>query len=167
MKLRGHLHWGSHMPVLIRLMELTDGDVVELGTGMYSTPFLHYTCMLQGRKLVSYESDPSYYEIYKDYNCDFHKVIFVEDWEKLDLRREGRWGVAFIDTNPDLARKGLAKKLRANTNYVVLHDSQPKDEQWRHYASEVYPLFRRRYDYTKLMPNTTVLSNFKNINLFL
>lgn len=167
MKLKGHLHWGSHMPVLMRMVEFTGGDIAEFGTGIYSTPFLHYTCMLQGRHLTSYESNPAFYEIYKGYQCDFHDVVFVEDWEKLRLKPKRRWDIAFIDVDPDLARKEIAKKVRTLANYVILHDSQPQDEKYRHYSSEVYPLYRRRYDYTKLMPNTTVLSNFKNINLFL
>ena len=40
--------WGSHLPVLIHLMNHTTGDVLELGTGLYSTPYLHHACLLHG-----------------------------------------------------------------------------------------------------------------------
>jgi hypothetical protein len=37
-------------------MGKTDGDVLELGLGVFSTPYLHYQCILSKRKLVSYEN---------------------------------------------------------------------------------------------------------------
>lgn len=167
MKLRRSLHWGSHLPVLIRMTELvTEGDILELGTGIYSTPFLHYICMLQGRKLVSYENNINYYNVYKDYQCDFHDVIFIEDWADLDIRRRDRWEIAFIDCNPEEERAMLARKLRAYANYVVIHDSQPEVDNITQY-SEIYPLFRKRYDYTKESPSTTILSNFRHMNFYL
>ena len=43
--------WSSHLPVLIKLMAMTSGDVLEVGTGIYSTPFLHWACFSQGRNL--------------------------------------------------------------------------------------------------------------------
>ena len=162
MKLNRHLHWGSHLPVLMRLMEITEGDVLELGTGLYSTPFLHYACMMRGRKLISFENDPQFYETYKDYACPTHEIIFVEDWSKADIHR--KCDIVFIDTNPEEIRKDLAAKVADCARYVALHDSQPQAEKWTHY-SEIYPLFRKRYDYTGQSPHTTVLSNFHNTDL--
>lgn len=162
MKLLNHLHWGSHMPVLMRLMEMTEGDVLELGTGVYSTPFLHYACSLQGRHLVSYENDKKYFDIYKGYQSKFHDIIFVENWNNIKIRR--RWGIVFIDVIPDIVRKDLALKVAKCAKYIVLHDSNPYNDRSTHY-SEIYPSFKYRYDYKKQDPNTTILSNFKRIKL--
>lgn len=162
MKLNRHLHWGSHMPVLMRLMEMTEGDVLELGTGMYSTPFLHYACMLQGRHLVSYENNPEYFNTYKDYNCPWHEVIFVDDFNKAGIRR--KWGFAFIDTNPEEIRKDLALKIANWARVIALHDSNANVDNVTHY-SEIRPLFRKYFDYTGQSPHTLVLSNFKNTDI--
>ena len=162
MKLNRHLHWGSHLPVLIRLMEMTEGDVLELGTGLYSTPFLHYACMIQGRKLVSYENTPEYFTTYKDYNCPWHQVIFVKDWKDAGIRR--KWGLAFIDNAPEESRKDLALKIANWARVIALHDSQPQAEKWTHY-SEIIPIFRKSFNYTGQSPNTLVLSNFKNTDI--
>ena len=162
MKLNKHLHWGSHMPVLIRLMEMTEGDVLEMGTGLYSTPFLHYACMLQGRHLVSYENNPEYFATYKDYNCPWHQVLFVNDWKDAGIRR--RWGLAFIDSAPEEGRKDLALKMANFARVIVLHDSDAKTDNCTHY-SEIIPIFRKSFNYTGQSPNTLVLSNFKNTDL--
>ena len=162
MKLNKHLHWGSHLPVLIRLMEMTEGDVLELGTGLYSTPFLHYACLIQGRKLVSYENTPEYFTTYKDYNCPWHQVIFVKDWKDAGIRR--KWGLAFIDNAPEESRKDLALKIANWARVIALHDGDPKVDKFTHY-SEIIPLFRKNFNYTGQSPNTLVLSNFKNTDI--
>ena len=53
---------GSHLPILLRAMKATTGPVLELGAGIYSTPILHALCQIEGRKLVTYESDPEFFE---------------------------------------------------------------------------------------------------------
>ena len=47
---------GSHLPVLIKMVLMTDGPILELGTGFFSTPVLHWLCAEKKRKLVSYDS---------------------------------------------------------------------------------------------------------------
>jgi len=158
------IHWGTHLPVLIQLMDKTAGDVLELGTGVFSTPYLHYACMLQGRKLVSYENDPEYYEAnlgYQNIKGD-HTVSFVDDWSKIPI--EKKWDIAFIDVLPEIERKELARRLKDCATYVVLHDAQNKWEETYQY-SEIYPLFKYKFFYKPFWPKTAILSNFKEIRL--
>ena len=52
--------YGTHLPCLIKAMEKTTGDVLEMGMGIFSTPYLHYQCILTNRRLTSYENDKSW-----------------------------------------------------------------------------------------------------------
>ena len=52
--------WSSHLPVLIKIMSITTGDVLEIGTGIYSTPFLHWACFGKKRNILSIENNDKY-----------------------------------------------------------------------------------------------------------
>jgi len=49
---------GSHIPVLIKILNISEGPVLELGTGLNSTPVIHWICNGQNqRHIESYESN--------------------------------------------------------------------------------------------------------------
>jgi len=51
----------SYLPILTKLVDMTDGTILELGTG-FSTTVLDMMCRTTKRQVVSYESDPVWYE---------------------------------------------------------------------------------------------------------
>jgi hypothetical protein len=155
-----HMGGGSHLPVLMKLMSITEGPVLELGTGLFSTPYLHWSCFPNKRKLISYENKLKYFELNKQYECDYHKVNFVEEWDKVDLNEH--WSIVLVDHNPGPRRREEVKRLANLADYIVVHDTQGRANWYYHY-SEVYPLFKYRYDFTKVFPLTTVLSNLKDL----
>jgi len=154
------MRWGSHIPVLVKLLNRTKGDVLELGMGVYSSPLLFWMCVDAGRKLVSYENSEKYFAMVGNNNNRFHEAHLITDWDCIDI--EKNWDIVFIDSNPMDVRAKLAKKVATLANFVVLHDTQPQDEIYYHYE-DIYHLFAHRYDYTKFMPYTTVLSNSYNL----
>jgi len=148
--------WGSHLPVLIRMVELTDGPVLEMGMGAFSTPILHWMCFDRGRTLVSYDNDDGYFKTSRRLQCDFHHIYLVNDWNMTDIERP--WGLAFIDHSPAERRIEDIKRLAHYAQYIVVHDTEPEND--KHYGySEIFPLFKFRFDYTKALPHTAVLSN--------
>lgn len=157
------VNWGTHLPVLTKLMSITDGPVLEMGTGLYSTPFLHWACFPTKRKLVSYEGSERFFQRLVNCQNDYHDTILVPDWDKIDIER--LWDVVLIDHEPTSRRRVDAKRVANYAKYVVLHDSDPRNEKHYHY-SEVYPLYKYRFDYTDAVPNTTVLSNFMDLSNF-
>jgi hypothetical protein len=152
---------GSHLPILIRLVLTTDGPILELGTGFFSTPVLHWLCAERKRKLVSYESSPKYMQVAENYIADFHEVHFVEDWAKIDIEST-HWCIVLIDHGPGPQRKVEMARVANNADYVVVHDTEPKSDKYYHY-SEVAHLYKHRFDFDKLYPNTSVFSNFKDL----
>lgn len=155
--------WGSHIPVLVKLLDITSGPVLELGMGAFSTPLLHSLCQNKDRLLVSYEEGDNYFAMHKPFESPLHQLVHImapEDWGKTKIE-DTPWDVAFIDHCAD-RRAADAARLANIAKYVVIHDSDPSNDKYYHYP-EIYPLFKYRYDYTKLVPNTTVLSNFVDV----
>jgi len=159
MKTSNDKGWGTHLPVLIKIIGMTSGDVLEMGMGLYSTPFLHWACF-PDRKLVSYESDKECFELNKQYNEGLHEVHFVDNWDEADIDKS--WCVAFIDHAPSRRRIIDIKKLAWRARYIVIHDTQ-RNYKFCNY-NEIWPLFKYRYDYKKAVPYTSVLSNFKDLS---
>jgi hypothetical protein len=164
-----HIGGGSHLPILMKIINMTDGDVLELGMGLFSTPYLHWACYEKKRKLVSYENKKDFYELFifddkREINngYDYHEIKFVEnnDWDSIDL--SGHWGVVLIDHNPGPRRKEEIKRLVDSADYIVVHDTNGRND-WYYHFTEVFPLFKYRYD-TKIYPQTTVLSNLKDLS---
>src|SRR3990172_3454219 len=110
----------SHLPALMKVMSLTDGDVLELGTGTFSTPILHYLCVYNQRNLVSYDNYEDWLNIWKRYEGPYHKLILVDDWDKADIERF--WDVALVDHSPDYRRKEEVKRLSDYARYILIHD---------------------------------------------
>lgn len=155
------VQYGTFLPALIKVMQITDGPVLELGMGVFSTPYLHFACYPK-RRLVSYESDKQYYNWLNIFKNDYHEVHLVKDWDKIDLSE--RWSVVLVDHEPARRRKEEIKRLANSADYIVVHDTNPRlDGKYRY--SEIYPLFKFRKDFNLEKPYTAILSNFKDLSL--
>jgi hypothetical protein len=135
--------------------------------GVFSTPYLHYACLLAGRKLVSYENDANYAKFFMDYGYGRfpldHDIRVVSDWDYADI--DQRWGVALIDHSPSERRIVDIRRLANKASYIIIHDSNGRHEQTYHY-SEIYPLFKYRTIWDKDSRHATVLSNFVDLGDF-
>lgn len=159
---KSHPDWATHIPMLLRALEISDGPVLELGMGNMSTPLMHIMCEATNRYLTSYDSDGRFIDMFSRFRSPTHEIELVE-WEGLLL--PDNWSVVLVDQKPAAARKESVKQL-LNSDYLILHDSQERAEEYYNYE-EVYPLFKYRYDYTKFANQTTVLSNKHDVqNLF-
>jgi len=140
----------THIPVLIKALNSTEGDVLELGSGLFSTPLLHWLCAESGRRLETFEDEKEYFDFANQFRSRNHKILFVEDWDKIDISKKR--GVVFIDHKTE--RRSI-DALRVNATYIILHDSETDTYGY----SKVYPKFKYVYQYTFANPWTAVLSN--------
>lgn len=160
------VHFGSHLPVLIRAMAITSGPALEMGMGMNSSLVMHWMCASDSRPLVSYENSPEYFHYplrAGKFASDFHQVVLVDDWDKADIEKP--WDVAFLDHGPAERRIVDIKRLANFAKYIIIHDSEGRRDSQFHYR-EIYPLFKWKFDYHKFMPKTSVLSNFVDLSNF-
>jgi len=150
--------WGTHMPMLIKLVQMTNGPVLELGAGLFSTPLLHWLCRERKVKLVTYEDNPEYYKFAVDFRSRGHSVRLIKDWNEIDTKTH--WGVVLIDHGLLPEQRAIDTiKLKDKADYLVLHDSQ-----YESLYSEVWKHFKYRYDWKDCKPWTTVVSNLKDLS---
>ncbi|HBC44847.1 TPA: hypothetical protein DCZ81_01645 [Candidatus Collierbacteria bacterium] len=120
----------SHIPVLVGAFDLSEGDVLEVGTGYFSTTLLHWLGATTGRKIVSYETDPKWYAHAKRYQCDYHDIIFVKNWNDIPVDKK-YWGLAFIDHAPAQQRaKEIEQTHGINPWFVLESRSEKSDPSW-------------------------------------
>ena len=56
--------WTTHIPMLIKTVNDTRGPVLEIGSGFFSTPLLHWICKYHNQEIITLEHNPEYYEPY-------------------------------------------------------------------------------------------------------
>lgn len=150
---------GSHLPVLMKLVSITSGPIIEMGCGMYSTPYLHWACYATKRPLTTCESKPDWMDFINQFANDFHKVINVPDWSLLDL--SGQWSIGFVDHDPDETRINQISRM-PHVEYVVAHDADNRTERKYHYRKAMR-FFKYCYTYSGARPNTAIWSNVHDL----
>jgi len=91
----------SHLPTLVRAYDISKGDILELGTGYFSTLMLDWLSAITDRKVVSYETNPDWYARAKKLQSSYHDVIFVESWDKFLLKKNiGAWLLSIVIPTP-------------------------------------------------------------------
>jgi len=146
---------GTHVPVLAACVARTQGPVLELGAGDYSTPLLHLLC--KGRFLVTVESNPDWLGRYKDTENPLHRLLLVKSYDEAKIIDEIKWDVALVDHAPGERRVTEIKRLKDRTMFIVVHDT---DDPGYHYEP-VLAGFKYRYDYKRWRRWVAVVSMFE------
>jgi hypothetical protein len=142
-------------------LQATKGLVIEVGGGQSSTPFLHWICKAQGRKLITYENHPEYFAYAKSFQSDLHVARLIEDWDDMPIQDAG---VVFIDHHPSGRRSIDTIRFKDHADLVVIHDTERDDENYRN--SDIWPHFKYRFDFKEARPWTTIVSNKIDVTNF-
>lgn len=153
-------NWNNHLPLLLLGLTLTEGAVMELGSGEGSTKYLREYCGKHNRPFQSFDNN-------KDW-CEKTGAEYVEDWEPLIAGAAGaQRGLIFIDHAPGERRSPDTIKLANAADIIVLHDTEEGgagDYKW-HLA---WPYFKYRLNYNRLGggAGATAVSNKIDLNQF-
>ena len=145
------------MGVLIRVMLMSEGDVLELGAGPGSTPLLHWLCKDMRRNLMSYENNPEFFNYARQFQTKLHRIRFVEDWNEIDSKIHR--GVVFVSHAPWDRHSIEIIRFKDTADYIVIHGTNREEyyiDIWRH--------FRYIYTWKENSPWTSVVSNFKDLS---
>jgi hypothetical protein len=146
----------THMPMLIKCVQATDGPVMECGSGLASTPLLHWLCHDKARQLWSFEEKEEYYKYARKFQSKYHRIRLV-DFKKFNVK--GHWSVALVDQSTRM-RTPTILYLKDKVDYIVIHDTQA--ESVYHYA-DMWKEFKYVHHWKGCTPWTSVVSNFKNL----
>jgi hypothetical protein len=150
----------THIPLLIRVFDISEGDVLEVGTGWFSTLMLHWLAHIYKRRVYSYESSRHWYERALRYQSPYHKIIKVESWDELPADKH--WGLVFIDHSPEARRRVEIERFKDLADYIVIHDTQPEDDKKYQYSG-IWRYFKYKKNWTRAKPWASVVSNFKDL----
>jgi len=110
--------WGSHIRILAAAALSTQGDILELGTGFFSTPLLNSIVRdskVKNRILVSADTELNWLYQFKNLTAPYHQIIGVPVYE--DGASCGKYlgGGASVLPLEELAFEGrIDKKLTSN-----------------------------------------------------
>jgi len=152
---------GSHLPALIHLFQITTGPILELGSGMYSTCFLHWACHPHSRPLYTYDGQAEWMPFAEQFRTDWHRVELVTDWPSLDL--SGPWSIALVDHDGPGVVRGQELRRLQHAEYVVCHDAE-RHVQYGY--TDVFPLFKYQYLMRNSRIRTMILSNTHDLRGF-
>ena len=158
----------------------TEGPVLELGIGEYSSVIMHEICEKQRRYLKTVTQDEKWHKKYEFLSSPTHEIVLISGgpnlpgwehqhpaWENnteviktIPNTTEGRWGLAMIDQAPGNARIWSMKQIRNMTDFFIVHDT----DEMKHYRyGPIFKTFKYSKWYQRLKPYTTVLSDLREI----
>ncbi len=154
--------YGTHMCALITAVAHTDGPILEMGCGDYSTPLLHALCTPHKRLLVSSEGDQKWLSLFLDLENSWHKFYYIPRYEWDRIGEGVHWSVVFIDHRPGERRIVDIQRLRKNTDIFVVHDTE---DAYYNYEP-TFASFNYRYDYERYATKTTLISDTVDVRQF-
>jgi len=155
--------YGTHMAALVTAVVNTEGPVLEMGCGDFSTTILHAICSISNRFLLTAETNKDWMELFTDLERDWHKfkyVSSVKDWDNVGL--EKHWSVVFIDHAPAERRAVDIKRLRNRTDIFVMHDTQEPSYRY----DPVIATFKYKFVYKRYNVTTTLVSDRIDVHQF-
>lgn len=109
--------YATHLAPLVETALATDGPIIELGCGDYSTPILAAIARHKGNAFSAMTSS-------REWGARFEglcRIIYVDNW--LDVVFPDEIGLAFVDNEQKTRDRILhLPALRNRASVVVLHD---------------------------------------------
>lgn len=143
----------THLQALVWALYRTDGPILELGVGWYSTPLLAGVAEVTGRRVICVEGNRHWFA-WAEQRFD-GRVMVVSPVDGIHAF-ELTWGLVLVDHGDGARRAESVHRYRRTC--VVVHDTQPNVRQHYPGLEEVLTTFDRRRDFTELEPWTTVVN---------
>lgn len=161
--LEGVQNWNNHLHLLWPALEATKGEVVEMGMGQGSTPFLHQYCADTGRRLYSYDNNHEWFSKFTDYQSETHNLSHIVDWDDVSIVHKSP-DVVLIDHAPGERRYIDVQRYANSAKIIVIHDSEPAATGYM--MDRVWGLFKYRKDFESPGAWATAVSNFVDVSKF-
>lgn len=152
--------FGTHIAPLLTAVLNTTGDVFEMGSGDWSTPFLHALCAKEKRTLLTADTDKEWLSHFADLARPWHKLVHVELEWAWDYVGDQKWGVVFVDHKPGDRRIHDIVRFKDKAQVIVVHDTENPGYGYEH----VFKFFKYRYDYKRYNVWTTLVSNHHGVS---
>ena len=136
--------FGSHVIPLLASMWVSDGAILELGSGWYSTPMMHRISTVQGRNVLTADSKYEWLKYFLFFVSNKHDLYLVNvnkppaddidsavrvvsSWDAIGQQQQ-HWGFIFVDHAPAEQRIEELERLRHRGDLILVHDTEPEHD---------------------------------------
>lgn len=113
---------GTHQRLLVKAALATNGPILELGSGWYSTPILHEIAAAQNRVLITVDNNNEWLLKFEHLRSPIHSLVAVSNWDEFVPGHE--FGLVFVDHAPAGRRAVDIRRLVEFTSLFVCHDTE-------------------------------------------
>ena len=157
--------YGTHQPILKTVVLNTEGPILELGVGNFSTYLLHEICKKNKRFLLSAESDEVWLRKFYNLKTEWHQFVYVDSYDQWANVGSGiHWSVVFVDHAPAWRRIVDIDRLRPYTDIFIIHDTEKEADHVYHYEP-LLSTFKYHFK-SNTRPATSVVSDTVDVRLF-
>jgi hypothetical protein len=155
----------THQRLLIGAALRTNGPILELGCGWYSTPLLHEIAEAQKRLVVTADNNYDWLAQFQCLESENHKFQLVGWWGDflrdfaMTLRCD--WALCLCDQGQPIEREYAARKLIGSVRVFVFHDTE---EGYAYGYDRVMPMFKHTYTDRCHRTWTTIASNSVDVS---
>lgn len=166
---------GTHMSFFLTAVAHTNGPILELGAGDYSTPLLHAVCSREKRYLMTADTSMGLLCNFLDLQRSWHAFCYVPVYEDdLELNAKPErwdnvggeidWSVVIVNHRPGERRVKDIERLRSRAEIFVIHDTQERGYGYQSLIESFkYVFVDERYAIqTTLVSDTIDVSQFFN-----
>jgi len=113
--------YGSHLPILLEVLKLTDKPVLELGAGDNSTRQIN--AYAKGN-ITTIEDTKEWLAQYGDLESERHTLLLMSEKEMVAFFEKDltEWGLVFVDSHAWEGRVAAINKYKDTADYIVIHD---------------------------------------------
>ncbi len=158
--LKGVENWDNHRHLLWPALKATKGEVIEMGVGHGSTPYLHKYCEDSKRQLYSFENNMEWLEKFSELKSQYHFMTHVVDWDDV-ARTHPSPDVVLIDHAPGERRYIDVQRYANQAKIIIIHDSEPAATGYM--MDKIWGLFKYRKDFESPGAWASAVSNFIDV----
>ena len=159
--------FSTHQPPLIHMLNtIVEGDVLEFGMGWHSTPIMHLLCGIQGRNLLSVDTDKNWFDKFKDYRAPWHQLQLSEQepiFKGQHSMFDKHYAIAFVDAAPAQIRQPVIERIKDVADYVIVHDSECTFQGRKNAYAYDFSMYKHVLHFRPMNSATSVLSNLDEI----
>jgi len=152
--------WSTHLAVLVACVAKTQGPVLELGCGHYSTRVLHALCGAQGRELTTIDVNEPWVAQFAHLKAPWHRILLVPDiaiYLAAEVIEGKRWSVVFEDSGRAQFRPDNIAAVRKAADLIIVNNTEPGRPVYQY--ERILPSFPHRWDYKRYPVWTSVVSD--------
>ena len=167
--------YGGHAVILFAALYATDGAVLELGSGLFSTPIIHNVAVVQqGRDVFTVDADSDWLQHFTSMGSPHHSFGLVSSaypnqpyrflqFRPAHFRRwedvwDGRYGLVFVDQTPEFERRKDIQRRRNVSDVMIVHDTNDMKSYGYEPLLSTFP-YRYKFRHKSFITFTDVIAD--------